>query len=69
MDHHLQVSGMTCGHCEMAVKRALLSVDPNANIEIDRSHDSVRVQSDREVSALLAAVQQEGYTANAQGKA
>ncbi len=68
MVHHLQVNGMTCGHCEMAVKRALLSVDPNAKIEIDRSHDSVLVESKLEVTELIAAVQKEGYRANAQGK-
>ena len=65
MDHHLQVSGMTCGHCEMAVKRAILAVDPQAKIEIDRTKDAVRIQSERDVASLLAAVTQEGYRAQA----
>ena len=37
MDNTFQVQGMTCGHCEMAVKKAIARLDPDAKVEIDRS--------------------------------
>ena len=39
MEHTFQVQGMTCGHCEMAVKKAVLRLDAHAQVQIDRSHD------------------------------
>ncbi|WP_375262681.1 heavy-metal-associated domain-containing protein [Palleronia sp.] len=32
-----EVEGMTCGHCERAVTRAVHSVDPAAKVTVDRS--------------------------------
>ena len=37
MNQPFTVTGMTCGHCEMAVRRAVKSVDPQAEIKIDRA--------------------------------
>ena len=65
MEHVLNVSGMTCGHCEMAVKRAILGLDPQAQIAIDRAHDQVQIESTREAPALIAAIAAEGYTVQA----
>lgn len=31
----LHVDGMTCGHCVSAVTRAVKSVDPQANVQVD----------------------------------
>ena len=64
MEQHFTVTGMTCGHCEMAVKRAILSVDPNAQIQIDRQHNDVQVNSPHDANALMSAIAQAGYTAN-----
>ncbi len=61
MEHVFQVSGTTCGHCEMAVKRAILNVDPKAHIDIDRAHDQVQVQSEQDAQALASAIAHEGY--------
>lgn len=62
MNQIFQVSGMTCGHCEKAVMRALRQVDPQAEVNIDRSSGRVEVQSEKPREALTAAIQEEGYT-------
>lgn len=62
MQHTLTVTGMTCGHCEMAVKNALLELDPQAHVVIDRPANTVQVESSQPVEALASAIREEGYT-------
>ena len=45
MNHTFQVQGMTCGHCEMAVKKAIVRLDPEAKVTIDRTAGKVEVES------------------------
>ena len=61
MNQTFTVTGMTCGHCEKAVTQALQQVDPQAQMVIDRSHNSVQVQSNQPRQALAAAITEEGY--------
>jgi copper chaperone len=60
-----QVQGMTCGHCERAVTQAVRSVDPQAEVTIDRASGQVRVQSDQPGQAIANAITQEGYPVTA----
>ena len=60
-----QVEGMTCGHCERAVTRAVLQIDPQAQVKIDRAANLVEVQSTQPREAIAAAIQEEGYTVEA----
>lgn len=62
MNQTFTVTGMTCGHCEKAVTRALQTVDPQARVTIDRSHNQVEVESTQPREALAAAIAEEGYT-------
>jgi copper chaperone len=62
MNQIFQVSGMTCGHCEQAVMRALQQVDPQADVKIDRNSGRVEVQSQQPREALARAIVEEGYT-------
>lgn len=55
------VTGMTCGHCEKAVRAAIAKVDPEAQTRIERSADLVEVQSIQPRAALAEAISQEGY--------
>ncbi len=55
------VSGMTCGHCEKAVTKALMQVDPQAQVKIDRSIGRVEVQSGQVRELLAKAIADEGY--------
>lgn len=59
------VTGMTCGHCEKAVTRALQRVDPQAVVQIDRANNRVQVESTKPAEALRAAIAEEGYAVTA----
>jgi copper chaperone len=62
----LKVTGMTCGHCEMAVKKALSQV-PGVEqvVSVDRNREEAVVEGAAELSALVAAIEEEGYQAEA----
>ncbi len=55
------VTGMTCGHCEKAVTRALQDADPQAQVRIDRSQNQVDVESTQPRDVLAQAIAEEGY--------
>jgi len=61
MNQTFEVTGMTCGHCEKAVTRAIKQLDPQAEVKIDRSHNQVEVQSQQPRDALARAIAEEGY--------
>jgi copper chaperone len=61
MNQVFTVTGMTCGHCEKAVTRALKQVDPQAEVTIDRAANKVEVQSEQLRELLAAAIAEEGY--------
>ena len=61
MNQTFTVTGMTCGHCEKAVTRAIKQVDPQAEVKIDRSKNLVEVQSQQARAALAQAIAEEGY--------
>lgn len=61
MKQTFTVSGMTCGHCEKAVIRAVKQVDPQAQITIDRSIGKVEVASEQPRERLAQAIAEEGY--------
>ena len=62
MNQTFNVTGMTCGHCEKAVTRAIQQVDPQAEVKIDRSQNRVEVQSQQPRETLAKAIAEEGYT-------
>ena len=61
MNQIFTVTGMTCGHCEQAVTRALKKVDPLAEVRIDRAANQVVVQSHQARELLAQAISEEGY--------
>ena len=62
MDQTFTVTGMTCGHCEASVKRALLQLDPGAQVRIDRGQNKVQVSGGTQPrEGLAAAIREEGY--------
>jgi copper chaperone len=61
MNHTFQVQGMTCGHCEMAVRKSVLHLDPQAKVEIDRPHNKVEVESTHAREDVAHAIADEGY--------
>ena len=61
MNQTFTVTGMTCGHCEKAVTRAVKHVDPQAQVKIDRATNKVEVQSEQSRELLGKAIADEGY--------
>ena len=61
MQEIFTVQGMTCGHCERAVTRAVLQIDPQAQVKIDRAVNRVEVQSTQPREAVAKAIAEEGY--------
>ncbi len=58
----LTVQGMTCGHCEKAVTTAIKTLDPQAEVRIDRAQNLVEVNTAQSREAVAAAIREEGYT-------
>lgn len=64
----LRVTGMTCEHCEAAVRRALEGVPGVSRVvEVDRHAERAIIEGDADVTELIAAVKEEGYTAQQNG--
>jgi copper chaperone len=61
----LNVTGMTCGHCEKAVTQAVRRVDPQAQVQINRAHNQVVVDSQQPQTAIAQAIRDEGYQVEA----
>ncbi len=62
MNQTFTVTGMTCGHCEKAVVRAVKQADPQAEVTIDRAANKVDVQSEQPRDVLAKAITEEGYS-------
>jgi copper chaperone len=58
-----RVSGMTCGHCEKAVKGALESVAGPGKARVSLAEGKAWVEGPADAAALVAAVAEEGYRA------
>jgi copper chaperone CopZ len=66
----LRVTGMTCGHCQVKVEKALKSVSGvySAVVDLPDGVAQVDFDDDRLTAAqLIAAVQQTGYGAKLAG--
>jgi copper chaperone len=61
MNQTFNVQGMTCGHCEKAVTKAIQSLDPQAKVQIDRTKNEVVVDSAQSREAIAHAIADEGY--------
>lgn len=61
MNQIFTVEGMTCGHCEKAVTKALMALDAQAKVVIDRSRHRVQVESKQSRETLAKAIAEEGY--------
>ncbi len=61
----LKVEGMTCAHCERAVQNALEAVPGVTAVSVNRDLGKASVTGDADLQALVAAVAEEGYSAEA----
>lgn len=63
----LKIEGMTCGHCERAVRGALEGVAGVRSVNVDLRGGTATVDRDPTAAsdqALVAAVEEEGYAAS-----
>ena len=60
----VKVTGMTCGHCESAVKKALAGV-PGVErvVDVSRERSEAIVEGTAAADALVNAIKEEGYEA------
>lgn len=59
----LKVGGMSCEHCVRAVDQALAGVEGVAAvIEVSLERGEATIEGEPEISALVAAVEEEGYS-------
>ncbi len=60
----LKVTGMTCGHCESAVAKALAKVEGvDKVVKVSRETEEAVVEGSPSSEALIAAIVEEGYEA------
>ena len=59
----LEVTGMTCNHCVMAVTRALQAVPGAERVEVSLERGEAQVEGEPDPAALVRAVEEEGYQA------
>ncbi|GAB3844870.1 heavy-metal-associated domain-containing protein [Nesterenkonia populi] len=60
-----QVTGMSCGHCERAVRTELSEIDGVTSIEVSARTGRLAVTAEQSVddAAVITAVDEAGYTA------
>ncbi|MDO8145924.1 MULTISPECIES: heavy-metal-associated domain-containing protein [Isoptericola] len=58
-----QVTGMTCGHCEMSVREEVGEVPGVEEIQVSAETGTLVVTGPAEESKVLAAVDEAGYSA------
>lgn len=63
----MNVDGMTCGHCVQAVTRAIVAVDPAAEVRVDLAGKTVEATTSAPAAALAKAVEDAGYTVSSAG--
>ncbi|MEY4371528.1 MAG: Copper chaperone CopZ [Actinomycetota bacterium] len=61
---HFQVPGMTCGHCESAVRKELGAVPGVADVSVDLDTKDVVVRGTGiSTAAVIAAIDEAGFEA------
>jgi copper chaperone CopZ len=63
METKIQVTGMTCMHCVGAVTKALQNVPGVDKAEVSLDEKQAVVNGNADPEALVAAIKEEGYTA------
>lgn len=61
MTRTLAITGMTCGHCQQAVTKALLGVPGVTGARVELAGGRAVVDGDAPLEALTAAVEDAGY--------
>ena len=57
----LHVQGMTCGHCEAAVARAVKGAAPQAEVAVDRGQARVQITGAADADRVIGAIRAAGF--------
>ena len=57
------VPDMSCGDCKATIEKALVSLDPQADVEVDLKLRRVRVRGTLPAEAMAGAMRAAGYEA------
>jgi len=59
----IRIKGMTCGHCVMAVKKALMKVEGLTDVQVNLERGEASFEEEKPVAANLIreAVEKAGY--------
>lgn len=61
----LSIQGMSCQHCVNAVTQALSAVEGVEHVvSVDLNAGTAQIKGDADTQALIAAVEEDGYTAS-----
>ena len=62
--NNYQVTGMTCGHCEMSVREEVGEIPGVQDIQVSAQTGKLNVTAEGEIddAKVLAAVEEAGYT-------
>lgn len=65
MSNHYQVTGMTCGHCEMSIREEVGEIPGVKDIQVSAQTGKLSVTAEGEIddAKVLAAVGEAGYSA------
>ena len=61
MELKLNEKGMTCGHCEAAVARAVRNAAPQADVAVDRSRAWVQISGTADADHVMNAIRAAGF--------
>jgi copper chaperone CopZ len=59
----IKVPDMTCNHCKMTIQNSVNSVNNVQNVEVNLDNKLVEITGNFEVSDVVSAIQNSGYTA------
>ncbi len=59
----LNVPDMSCGHCKVAIEKAVAGVDADARVSVDLENRTVSIESAAADAALIDALKAGGYEA------
>lgn len=59
--HEFKLPDMSCGHCRAAVTEAVQTLDAQAQVAVDLTQRTVRIDSTADRQALVNALTEAGY--------
>ena len=65
MERTYSVPGISCGHCKAAIETEVGTVDGVTLVEVDVDARTVRVLGEADDGAIVAAIDEAGYTVDA----